>query len=80
MVVSITGMFCLCECTSDRILNVSVGTVKPQNILVSTRKGKLEFKLADLGLSHFQLQGGADAYGRDTRGTRTYGNCSFPIS
>jgi len=54
--------------------------VKPQNILVSTRKGKLEFKLADLGLSHFQLQGGADAYGRDARGTRTYGNCSFPIT
>ncbi|OCL06940.1 hypothetical protein AOQ84DRAFT_67856, partial [Glonium stellatum] len=47
--------------------------VKPQNILVSTRSGLLEFKLADLGLSHFQPQSGADAYGRDARGTRTYG-------
>ncbi|OCL10566.1 kinase-like protein [Glonium stellatum] len=50
--------------------------VKPENILVSTRSGKLEFecefKLADLGLSHFKIAEG-DTEDRDSRGTRTYG-------
>lgn len=50
--------------------------VKPENILVSTRGDQLEFecefKLADLGLSHFKIAGD-DAEDRDSRGTRTYG-------
>ena len=51
--------------------------MKPENILVSTRGDKLEFecefKLADLGLSHFKIAGD-DTEDRDSRGTRTYGN------
>ncbi|KAI9793927.1 MAG: hypothetical protein M1816_007179 [Peltula sp. TS41687] len=51
--------------------------VKPKNILVSTRNGKsiyeCEFKLADLGLSHFRAKGGRNARDRDSQGTRTYG-------
>jgi serine/threonine protein kinase len=51
--------------------------VKPENILVSTRGDELEFecefKLADLGLSHFKIASD-DAEDRDSRGTRTYGN------
>ena len=62
--------------------------VKPTNILVSTRNGKsvyeCEFKLADLGLSHFSTRRGENVEGRDTQGTRTYGklllNLSQPLS
>lgn len=53
--------------------------VKPANILVTSRRGgsayEWQFKLADLGLSHFKrivdLQGEAMAY--DSHGTRIYG-------
>lgn len=53
--------------------------IKPRNILVKSKKGgspyDYEFKLADLGLSHFKKhvpsqRGTTD---RDTYGTRTYG-------
>lgn len=47
--------------------------VKPRNILLSTRNGRLEFKLADLGLSHFRDKVEEIAYDWDTQGTRTYG-------
>jgi hypothetical protein len=53
--------------------------VKPKNILVirgrSANPYDVEFKLADLGLSHFQRTTAAtiDAAGRDTWGTREYG-------
>lgn len=47
------------------------------DINVSTRNGKsiyeCEFKLADLGLSHFRPKIGQNAKSRDARGTRTYG-------
>jgi serine/threonine protein kinase len=53
--------------------------VKPTNILVTSGKSRsyydCEFKLADLGLSHFRkvhgLQGAASD--KDTSGTREYG-------
>jgi hypothetical protein len=53
--------------------------VKPKNILVirggSANPYDVEFKLADLGTSHFQRTTAAttDAAGRDTWGTREYG-------
>lgn len=53
--------------------------VKPKNILVirgrSSNPYDVEFKLADLGLSHFQRTTAAttDAAARDTWGTREYG-------
>jgi hypothetical protein len=53
--------------------------VRPKNVLVirgrSTNPYDVEFKLADLGLSHFQRTTAAtiDAAGRDTWGTREYG-------
>jgi serine/threonine protein kinase len=55
--------------------------VKPQNILVVRDNGasiyECEFKLADLGLSHFRV--GANTQDVDTRGTRVYGG-SLAIS
>ena len=53
--------------------------VKPSNILVMSTKGgspyRCEFKLADLGLSHFKkhVPSQEDVADRDTCGTRAYG-------
>lgn len=53
--------------------------VKPRNILVKSKKGRspydCEFKLADLGSSHFRkhVSSQGEATDRDTYGTRAYG-------
>ncbi|RQM04828.1 hypothetical protein DH86_00003915, partial [Scytalidium sp. 3C] len=53
--------------------------VKPANILVSSRQGgspyEWQFKLADLGFSHFKraVDGAGEATDHDARGSRTYG-------
>lgn len=53
--------------------------IKPSNILVKSKNGgsdyDCEFKLADLGLSHFKkhVPSQGDATDRDTYGTRAYG-------
>jgi serine/threonine protein kinase len=52
--------------------------VKPANILVKSADSKspyqVQFKLADLGLSHFRKNAaGEDPADADSRGTRTYG-------
>lgn len=53
--------------------------IKPSNILVKSKKGgssyDCEFKLADLGLSHFKrhVPTQREAIDRDTYGTRAYG-------
>ena len=53
--------------------------VKPSNILIKTGRGgspyASQFKLADLGLSHFKkkMSSQVEATDGDTYGTRTYG-------
>lgn len=52
--------------------------VKPSNILIKTGPGgspySSQFKLADLGLSHFKkMSSQVEATDGDTYGTRTYG-------
>ena len=52
--------------------------VKPSNILIESCPGKSpyfsQFKLADLGLSHFKkMSSQVDAMDVDTYGTRAYG-------
>lgn len=57
--------------------------IKPSNILVKSKKGAsyydCEFKLADLGLSHFKkhVSSQGDATDRDSRGTRAYGKLHY---
>ena len=53
--------------------------VKPENILIVREHGlevhKSQFKLADLGLSHFHpcMDEDGEILGPDAQGTRTYG-------
>ena len=60
--------------------------MKPANILVKSGKSdsayESYFKLADLGLSHFQrvLEGQGDTRAADSHGTRSYGSLHVPMS